>query len=68
MWPAESGGCGEPRQASAKGMRARRLRRLKLQLVKAGDRTFVVQDLDGQAFNQQDIERMVAAISPKQPA
>ena len=40
MRPAESGGCGESRQASAKGMRARRLRRLKLQLVKAGDRTY----------------------------
>jgi len=38
------------------------------QVVKAGDRTFVVQDIDGQPFNQQDIERMVAAISPKPPA
>ncbi len=38
------------------------------QVVKAGDRTFVVQDLEGQAFNQQDIDRMMAAISPKPPA
>ena len=38
------------------------------QVVKAGDRTFVVQDLDGQAFNEQDIRRMVAAVSPKPPA
>lgn len=38
------------------------------QVVKAGDRTFVVQDIDGQPYNQQDIERMVAAISPKPPA
>lgn len=38
------------------------------QVVKAGDRTFVVQDLEGQTFNQQDIDRMMAAISPKPPA
>lgn len=38
------------------------------QVVRAGDRTFVVQDVDGQTFNQQDIERMMAAISPKPPA
>lgn len=38
------------------------------QVVKVGDRAFVIQDMDGQAFNQQDIERMVAAISPKPPA
>ena len=38
------------------------------QIVKAGDRTFVVQDTEGQPFNQQDIDRMLAAISPKPPA
>jgi hypothetical protein len=38
------------------------------QVVRAGDRTFVVQDIDGQTFNQQDIERMMAAVSPKPPA
>ena len=38
------------------------------QVVHAGDRTFVVQDLDDGTFNQQDIERMMAAISPKSPA
>jgi hypothetical protein len=38
------------------------------QVVTTGDRIFVVQDLDGQTFNQQDIERMLAAISPKPPA
>ncbi len=38
------------------------------QVVNAGDRTFVVQDIDGQTFNQQDIERMMAAVSPKPPA
>lgn len=38
------------------------------QVVTAGDRTFIVQDIDGQTFNQQDIERMMAAVSPKPPA
>ena len=38
------------------------------QVVHAGDRTFVVQDVDDGTFNQQDIERMMAAISPKPPA
>lgn len=38
------------------------------QVVRAGDRTFVVQDVEDRPFNQQDIERMLAAISPKPPA
>lgn len=38
------------------------------QVLRAGDRSFVVQDVDGQTFNQQDIERMMAAVSPKPPA
>ena len=38
------------------------------QVVHTGDRTFVVQDVDDGTFNQQDIERMMAAISPKPPA
>lgn len=38
------------------------------QVVRAGDRTFVVQDIEGKPFNQQDIDRMLAAISPKPPA
>lgn len=38
------------------------------QVVHAGDRSFVVQDVDDGTFNQQDIERMMAAISPKPPA
>jgi hypothetical protein len=38
------------------------------QIVKAGDRTFVVEDTDaGKRFNEQDVERMVAAVGPKQP-
>lgn len=37
-------------------------------VVHAGERTFVVEDLDGQAYNQQDIDRMSAAVSPKPPA
>ena len=37
-------------------------------VVRAGDRTFVVEDLEGQPYNQQDIERMSAAVSPKPPA
>lgn len=38
------------------------------QVVKAGDRSFVIQDLEGKPYNQQDIDRMMAAISPKPPA
>ena len=38
------------------------------QVIKAGDRAFVVQDTEGQPFNQQDIDRMLAAVSPKPPA
>ncbi len=38
------------------------------QVVHVGERTFVVQDVDDGTFNQQDIERMMAAISPKSPA
>ena len=39
------------------------------QIVKAGDRTFVVEDIDaGKRFNEQDVERMAAAVGPKQPA
>ena len=37
-------------------------------VIKAGDRAFVVQDTEGQPFNQQDIDRMLAAVSPKPPA
>jgi hypothetical protein len=37
-------------------------------IVVAGDRTFIVQDVEGLPFNQQDIERMIAAVSPKPPA
>jgi hypothetical protein len=38
------------------------------QIVKAGERTFVVEDIDaGKRFNEQDVERMTAAIAPKQP-
>jgi hypothetical protein len=37
-------------------------------IVRSGDRSFVIQDLDGKPFNQQDIERMVASVGPKQPA
>jgi hypothetical protein len=38
------------------------------QVVNAGDRTFVVEDIAELRFNEQDVERMVAAIAPKQPA
>jgi hypothetical protein len=38
------------------------------QIVKAGDRMFVVEDIDaGKRFNEQDVERMADAVSPKQP-
>lgn len=37
-------------------------------VVSAGDRTFTLQDVDDKVFNQQDIERMLAAISTKAPA
>ncbi len=38
------------------------------QVVKAGDRSFVVEDIAELRFNEQDVERMVVAITPKQPA
>jgi hypothetical protein len=38
------------------------------QVVRAGDRTFVVQDVEGRPFNQQDLDRMMTAVSPKPPA
>jgi hypothetical protein len=38
------------------------------QLVRAGDRSFVVEDIPELRFNEQDVERMTAAISAKQPA
>jgi hypothetical protein len=38
------------------------------QLVHAGDRHFVVEDIPELRFNEQDVERMVGAIAPKQPA
>lgn len=39
------------------------------QLVKAGDRAFVVEDVQaGMRFTEQDVERMGAAITPKLPA
>lgn len=37
-------------------------------LVHAGDRHFVVEDIPELRFNEQDVERMVGAIAPKQPA
>lgn len=38
------------------------------QLVRVGDRSFVVEDIPELKFNEQDVERMTAAISAKQPA
>lgn len=38
------------------------------QVVQAGDRSFVIEDVDDKAFNQQDVDRMLAAISTKAPA
>ncbi|MBL8001060.1 MAG: hypothetical protein JNL05_03780 [Flavobacteriales bacterium] len=38
------------------------------QLVRAGDRSFVVEDIPELKFNEQDVERMTAAVAPKQPA
>jgi hypothetical protein len=38
------------------------------QLVTAGGRSFVVDDIPELQFNEQDVERMVTAITPKQPA
>ncbi len=38
------------------------------QVVKAAGRVFAVQDIDGVRFTQQDVDRMVASINPKQPA
>lgn len=37
-------------------------------IVQAAGRTFVVQDMDGPRFNEQDVERMSQALSPRQPA
>ena len=39
-----------------------------LQVVKVGDRSFVVEDIPELRFNEQDVERMAASISAKQPA
>ena len=39
------------------------------QVVKAGDRAFVVEDVQaGMRFTEQDVERMTAAVGPKLPA
>jgi hypothetical protein len=37
------------------------------QVLHVGGRSFVVQDLDGGRFNEQDVVRMAAALVPKQP-
>ncbi len=39
-----------------------------LQVLKVGDRSFVVEDIPELRFNEQDVERMAASISAKQPA
>ncbi|MFT3884405.1 MAG: hypothetical protein QM724_02940 [Flavobacteriales bacterium] len=39
------------------------------QVVKVGDRSFAVEDAqDGTRFTEQDVQRMAAAITPRQPA
>lgn len=37
-------------------------------VITAGNRTFIVQDLDGSQFNEQDIDRMVTCLAPAIPA
>lgn len=39
-----------------------------LQVLKVGDRSFVVEDIPELRFNEQDVERMAASLSAKQPA
>ena len=37
-------------------------------IIQADGRSFVVQDMDGPRFNEQDVDRMSGALSPRRPA